>query len=180
MKTPLKVAAVALVVLAGCYMLLPGASEAGQPGQYKTAYGVVVYLGVKPARVIKAQPQTYPELHARGTIPRGRNDQYVSVALFESSSGDRIKDAQVSALVLRNAGKGSHTFVSEGFFQAIATQKLISTVGEVAAPYLKTVEVPSQTQKDLHFVAVRRGTYPLECSVVLHDTFGMESQITIQ
>jgi len=99
MKIPLKVAAVALVVLAGCYMLLPGASEAGQPGQYKTAYGVVVYLGVKPARVIKAQPQTYPELHARGTIPRGRNDQYVSVALFESSSGERIKDAQVSARV---------------------------------------------------------------------------------
>lgn len=99
MKTPLKVAALALVVLTGCYMLLPGASEAGQPGQYKTAYGVVVYLGVKPARVIKAQPQTYPELHARGTIPRGRNDHYVSVALFKSSSGERISDAQVSARV---------------------------------------------------------------------------------
>ena len=90
MKTPWKVATVALVVLAGCYMLRPGASEAGQPGQYKTAYGVMVYLGVKSARVMKAQPQTYPELHARGTIPRGRNDQYVSVALFESSSGERI------------------------------------------------------------------------------------------
>ena len=55
MKIPLKVAAVALVVLAGCYMLLPGASEAGQPGEYKTAYGVAVYLGVKPAREIKAR-----------------------------------------------------------------------------------------------------------------------------
>ena len=99
MRTPWKVVAVALVVLAGCYMLLPGPSEAGQPGQYKTAYGVAVYLGVKPAREIKAQPQTYPRLHARGTIPRGRNDQYVSVALFESSSGERIKDARVSARV---------------------------------------------------------------------------------
>ena len=99
MKTPWKVATVALVVLAGCYMLRPGASEAGQPGQYKTAYGVMVYLGVKSARVMKAQPQTYPELHARGTIPRGRNDQYVSVALFGSASGERIKDAQVSARV---------------------------------------------------------------------------------
>ncbi len=35
----------------------------------------------------------------RGTIPRGRNDHYVSVALFESSSGERITDAQVSARV---------------------------------------------------------------------------------
>ena len=65
MRTPWKVVAVALVALAGCYMLLPGSSEAGQPGQYKTAYGVAVYLGVKPAREIKAQPQTYPGLHAR-------------------------------------------------------------------------------------------------------------------
>jgi len=83
-------------------------------------------------------------------------------------------------LVLRSVGKRSHTFVSEGFFQAIASQKLISPDGEIATPYLKTIEVPSQTQKELHFIAVRRGIYPLECSVLLHDTFGMEGQITIQ
>ncbi len=83
-------------------------------------------------------------------------------------------------LVLSNVGKGSHTFVSEGFFQAIAVQKLISPDGEIATPYLKTIEVPSQTEKEVHFVAVRKGTYPLECSVLLHDTFGMEGQISIQ
>jgi uncharacterized cupredoxin-like copper-binding protein len=83
-------------------------------------------------------------------------------------------------LVLSNVGKGSHTFVSEGFFQAIAAQKLISPNGEIATPYLKTIEVPSQTEKELYFVAVRKGTYPLECSKLLHDTFGMEGQISIQ
>jgi uncharacterized cupredoxin-like copper-binding protein len=83
-------------------------------------------------------------------------------------------------LVLRNVGKGSHTFVSEGFFQAIAAQKLISTDGEIATPYLKTIEVHSQTEKELLFVAVRKGAYPLECSVLLHDTFGMEGQISIR
>ncbi len=83
-------------------------------------------------------------------------------------------------LVLRNLGTGSHTFVSEGFFQAIAARKLISRDGEIATPYLKTIEIPSQTEKELHFVAVRKGTYPLECSVLLHDSFGMEGQISIQ
>ena len=83
-------------------------------------------------------------------------------------------------LVLRNVSTGSHTFVSEGFFQAIAARKLISHDGEIATPYLKTIEVPSQTEKELHFVAVRKGTYPLECSVLLHDSFGMEGQISIQ
>ncbi len=83
-------------------------------------------------------------------------------------------------LVLRNVGNGSHTFVSDGFFQALAVQKLISPDGEIATPYLQTIEVPSQTEKELHFVAVRKGAYPLECSVLLHDTFGMEGQITIE
>ncbi len=105
----------------------------------------------------------------------------VQLSEYQFEPSDLVfKEGAPYRLVLRNVGKGSHTFVSEGFFQAIATQKLISTVGEVAAPYLKTIEVPSQTQKELHFVAVRKGTYPLECSVLLHDTFGMEGQITIQ
>jgi uncharacterized cupredoxin-like copper-binding protein len=83
-------------------------------------------------------------------------------------------------LVLSNLGKGSHTFVSEGFFQAIAVQKLISPGGEIVMPYLKSIEVPSQTEKEIHFVAVRKGTNPLKCSVLFHDTFGMEGQISIQ
>jgi uncharacterized cupredoxin-like copper-binding protein len=62
----------------------------------------------------------------------------------------------------------------------MAAQKLISPDGEIATPYLKTIEVPSQTEKELHFVAVRKGTYPLECSILLHDTFGMKGQISIQ
>jgi uncharacterized cupredoxin-like copper-binding protein len=66
------------------------------------------------------------------------------------------------------------------FFQAIAVQKLISPDGEIVMPYLKSIEVPSQTEKEIHFVAVRKGMYLLECSVLLHDTFGMEGQISIQ
>ncbi len=89
-------------------------------------------------------------------------------------------DGMPYRLVLRNVGTGSHTFVSEGFFEAIAAHKLISPDGEIATPYLKSIEVPSTTEKELHFVAVRKGTYPLECSVLLHDTFGMEGQIDIQ
>ncbi len=109
--------------------------------------------------------------------------QSVTVQLSEyqfEPSGLVFEEGAPYRLVLRNAGKGSHTFVSEGFFQAIAAQKLISPDGEIATPYLKTIEIPSQTEKELHFVAVRKGTYPLECSILLHDTFGMKGQISIQ
>ncbi len=109
--------------------------------------------------------------------------QRITVQLSEyqfEPSGLVFEEGAPYRLVLRNVGKGSHTFVSEGFFQAIAAQKLISPDGEIATPYLKTIEIPSQTEKELHFVAVRKGTYPLECSVLLHDTFGREGQISIQ
>ena len=105
----------------------------------------------------------------------------VQLSEYQFAPSDLVFEEGASyRLLLSNVGKGSHTFVSEGFFQAIAAQKLISPNGEIATPYLKTIEVPSQTEKELHFVAVRKGTYPLECSKLLHDTFGMEGQISIQ
>ncbi len=83
-------------------------------------------------------------------------------------------------LVLRNTGERTHSFVSEEFFKAIAAQKLVSASGEVANPYLKVIAVSEGETKELYFVPVRQGTYDLECSVFLHDIFGMEGQITIR
>lgn len=82
-------------------------------------------------------------------------------------------------LILRNSGERTHTFVSEGFFKAIAAQKLVSPTGSVATPVLESIELAPGEEKQLYFVPVKRGTYPLECSVFLHDTFGMEGEITI-
>ena len=82
-------------------------------------------------------------------------------------------------LILRNAGDKTHTFVSKGFFKAIAVQKLVSATGTIANPALESIEVAPGTEKQLYFVPVKRGTFALECSVLLHDTFGMEGEITI-
>jgi uncharacterized cupredoxin-like copper-binding protein len=82
-------------------------------------------------------------------------------------------------LILRNTGERSHTFVSEGFFKAIAAQKLVSATGSVATPAVEAIELAAGEEKQLYFVPVERGTYPLECSVFLHDAFGMEGEITI-
>jgi uncharacterized cupredoxin-like copper-binding protein len=83
-------------------------------------------------------------------------------------------------LVLRNAGSSTHTFTSRGFFQAIAVQKLVPASGEQDRPYIENIEVPAGGAKELTFVAVRAGNYPLECSVFLHDAFGMTGDITIR
>ena len=83
-------------------------------------------------------------------------------------------------MTLRNVGDRTHTFVSEGFFKAIAAQKLVSADGEVGNPYLETIEVRSGEEKQLYFVSFTKGSYPLECSILLHDIFGMEGQIIIE
>jgi len=82
-------------------------------------------------------------------------------------------------LILRNSGERTHTFVSEGFFKAIAAQKLVSPSGTVTTPALETIELAPGEEKQLYFIPVTRGAYSLECSVFLHDTFGMEGEITI-
>jgi len=91
-----------------------------------------------------------------------------------------FREGVPTRLTLRNVGDRTHTFVSERFFKAIAAQKLVSAAGEVSNPYVETIEVPSVEEKQLYFLPVAKGTYPLECSILLHDIFGMEGQITIE
>ncbi len=83
-------------------------------------------------------------------------------------------------LVLRNIGTSDHTFVSEGFFQAIAAQELTSEDGGVSNPILARIEVPAGGRRELTFVPVTRGVYDLECSVFLHETLGMTGRIAIR
>lgn len=83
-------------------------------------------------------------------------------------------------LLLRNSGARGHTFVSPGFFKAIAAETLVSTEGTVTKPYLASIAVPPGAEKELDFVPVRKGTYALECTVFLHRVFGMEGSITIR
>jgi uncharacterized cupredoxin-like copper-binding protein len=91
-----------------------------------------------------------------------------------------FREGVPTALTLRNLGDRTHTFRSVGFFKAIAAQKLVSADGEIADPYPETIEVPAGETKQLHFVPVTKGSYPLECSIPLHAVFGMEGQITIE
>ena len=83
-------------------------------------------------------------------------------------------------LRLRNTRERDHTFVSEGFFKAIAGTKLVSGDGEVARPYLASITAPPGSEKTLFFVAVRTGAYDLKRSVFLHEAFGMDGEITVR
>ncbi len=83
-------------------------------------------------------------------------------------------------LRLRNVGTRDHTFVTPGFFQAIAAEKLVSADGEAARPYLQSIAVPPGVEKELFFVPVKTAVYGVKCTVFLHESFGMEGKITVR
>ncbi len=60
----------------------------------KSTHDMTVYLGVIPAESLK-------DRHEAGmhSVPSGKNQYHVTVALFERGSGQRIKNAEVTAKV---------------------------------------------------------------------------------
>jgi len=86
------------------YMFNPGAlpekTSASVAGgeDYKVVEGMNVYLGVVPGSVIRAHPGDYPA-DVSGNAPAGSEQRYVTIALFDAKSGQRITDAVVTARV---------------------------------------------------------------------------------
>ena len=67
--------------------------------------GTTVYFGVVAADVIRSHPKDYPQ-KGYGVPPSGPAQYYVTIALFDTSSGQRIDDAAVRAHVTTAAGAG--------------------------------------------------------------------------
>ena len=106
----------------------------------------------------------------------------ITVSLSEFAFSPSTLTFRVNApyrLVLKNVGRQTHFFVSEGFFNAIATHKLRSPDAEVTSPYLKELAVAPGITKELLFVPIKPGTYELGCTALFHAGFGMTGTITI-
>ena len=143
-------------------------------------------LGACAARdvVLEEPPPGYVEdAAARVAAVDWSRAESVEVRLTEYAFDPRnltFRSGKPYRLRIENVGTGSHTFVSEGFFQSIAAKQLVGGESAVSTPFLKTVAVSPKTVRELTFVAVQPGTYRLECTVPLHALFGMVGEITIQ
>ncbi|MBA3911792.1 MAG: hypothetical protein C0524_18430 [Rhodobacter sp.] len=62
--------------------------------------GVLAYLGVLPAAIVRGHPRSHPEGAMHGGVPDGRHQYHLVLALFEADSGTRIETAQVSVNVM--------------------------------------------------------------------------------
>src|SRR5512144_1179613 len=92
----------------------------------------------------------------------------VTVTLSEyvfSPSPLVFKEGVPTKLVIRNAGKEHHYFVSEQFFRAVATRKVQSTDGEFKAPFFTAVEVYAGKTAEWFLIPMKKGTFDLLCTV---------------
>ncbi len=82
-------------------------------------------------------------------------------------------------LSLRNTGRSTHYFGSSDFFKAVAVRQVTSAKGDSTEPYLVAIKLGPGERKELFFVAVAKGGYRLECTVLGHAAFGMTGTIRI-
>ncbi|HRQ63624.1 MAG TPA: hypothetical protein PKZ76_01945 [Xanthomonadaceae bacterium] len=70
------------------------------PG-WREAGGLVVYLGVMPAAIIRGHVPRHPDPAVPTTI---RHSYHVMVAVFDAISGERVEDATIEAQVAPHRG----------------------------------------------------------------------------
>ena len=104
----------------------------------------------------------------------------VTIADFEfQPSHLAFQTGEAYRLHLENQGKNTHFFVSDGFFKAIAVDKLVQSGGSVDHPFLREIALAPGESKELLFVAVTKGTYNLSCTAPFHAAMGMVGTIVI-
>lgn len=91
--------AAAVAALAIACSALPRPAWSAVVDGYKTAAGLAVYLGVLPAAMLRGHAGHRGDAGMHGGVPRGRSEHHLVAAVFDSGSGARIEDAEVSAKV---------------------------------------------------------------------------------
>jgi len=91
-----------------------------------------------------------------------------------------FKEGVPTKLVIRNAGKEKHYFVSEEFFGTVATRKVESADGEVKAPRITAIEVYPGKAIEWFLIPMKKGTFGLLCTVGGHAERGMKGTIEVR
>ncbi len=74
-------------------------AQAAAEGSPQRADGLLVYLGVVPAAVVRGHSPSHAESAMHDGAPAGRDDYHLLVAIFDAASGTRVTDASVTARV---------------------------------------------------------------------------------
>ena len=76
-----------------------GMAVAANDAPYKLAGGLVVYIGVVPAEIVKGHPSQHAEKTMHGGAPKGAHQYHVVAAIFDATTSARVSDAAVTAQI---------------------------------------------------------------------------------
>lgn len=95
-------AAIASVIAGVTLIAAPVSTSAGGNGNANSMAvdGVLAYLGVIPAVIVRGHPESHPEGVMHGGAPEGRHEYHLVLALFDQTSGKRIESARVSVKIM--------------------------------------------------------------------------------
>ena len=93
---------------------------------HQTADGLTAYIGVVPAEIARKE---HPAIH--GGIPAASNEYHFVVAIFDTSSGERVVDATVMATVF---GPGNTVIYGQRHLPAWGTRPLSVKPQKVLEP----------------------------------------------
>ncbi len=84
-----------------------GSAQDSGEGNSMTVEGVLAYLGVLPAAIVRGHPESHGEGSMHGGAPEGRHRYHLVVAIFDAQSGKRIESAQVSVKIMGLGHEGA-------------------------------------------------------------------------
>ncbi|HHX4058151.1 TPA: hypothetical protein ACU967_005936 [Burkholderia contaminans] len=88
-----------------CLVVATAAEAQGDAAQHLLVGETDVYYGITPAAAVGSHPASHAEASMHGGAPRSRYRYHLVVALFDRTTHQRIRDAQVIAAV-REFGLG--------------------------------------------------------------------------
>ncbi len=90
---------VALVVALLSAFALVATASADDNTNYQISDGLGVYLGLMPAAIIGEHPPNHAEAGMHGGPPINAHAYHIIVAVFDATSGGRVENAAVTAVV---------------------------------------------------------------------------------
>jgi uncharacterized cupredoxin-like copper-binding protein len=111
--------------------------------------------------------------------------QTVTVTMEEHSYAPqvmRLVAGQPYKIELKNVGDKDHYYTAPEFFRSVAWRKLmVNRNAEIKVDYVVATEVLKKTgQLDLYLVPVKKGTFPVYCTLDDHRDKGMDAQIIVE
>ena len=89
----------ALLTLLAAFVASSARAQGEIDSGVKNAGGMTVYVGLVPAAMLKSHLPTHTEREMHGGPPKGTHETHLTVAVFDTATGNRIEDATVYARI---------------------------------------------------------------------------------